>query len=152
MCELVGWEWYETAEALAALNALYADLRLFQNLFQPSMKLVRKLRVGLRLIKRYDAPQTPRERVGACPEADPSKVAALKQLRARTDPFALAARIDRHLEREWSLAARATRTPGERAPRPPLPQGTTSPWRGWTFSKRAISAHSEGRPNIDAHR
>ena len=58
---------------------------------------------------------------------------------------------DRQLEQVWALASRATRTPRETAPRPPQPRGTT-PWRGWTFSKRAISARSEGRPNIDAHK
>ena len=149
--KLVGWERYETAEALGALNALYVDLRLLQNLFQPSMKLVRKVRVGSRLLKHYEAPQTPLDRVRACPEADPEKVAALEQLRARTDPFELSKRIDRQLEQVWALASRATCTPRETAPRPPQPRGTT-PWRGWTFSKRAISARAEGRPNIDAHR
>jgi len=151
VCELVGWEWYETAEALAALNAPYADLRLFQNLFQPSMKLVRKVRVGSRLLKHYEAPQTPLDRVRACPAADPQKVAALEQLRERTDPFALSQRIDRQLEQVWALASRATRTPRETAPRPPQPRGTT-PWRGWTFSQRAISARGEGRTKNDAHK
>ncbi|GIW54322.1 MAG: hypothetical protein KatS3mg082_2373 [Nitrospiraceae bacterium] len=133
--KLVGWERYDSREALAALNALYADLRLFQNLFQPSMKLVRKVRVGSRLIRRYDAPQTPFERVRACPEADPAKVAALEQVLKTTDPFVLSQRIDRHLEQLWALATRATRTPREAAPRLPQPRAST-PWRGWTFSPR----------------
>jgi hypothetical protein len=131
--KLVGWERYDTPEALAALTALYTDLRLFQNLFQPSMKLVRKVRVGSRLIRRYDRPQTPFERVKVCAEADPAKVAALQRVLETTDPFALSQRIDRHLERLWALATRATRTPREAAPRPPQPRATT-PWRGWTFS------------------
>lgn len=131
--QLVGWERYDTPEALAALTALYTDLRLFQNLFQPSMKLVRKVRVGSRLIRRYDRPQTPFERVKVCAEADPAKVAALQRVLETTDPFALSQRIDRHLERLWALATRATRTPREAAPRPPQPRATT-PWRGWTFS------------------
>jgi hypothetical protein len=126
---------YDTEAALTALNALYADLRLFQNLFQPSMKLVRKERVGSRLLRRYEAPQTPFERVRACPDADPQKVAALEQVLTTTDPFALSQRIDRHLERLWALATRATRTPREAAPRPPRPRART-PWRGWTFSPR----------------
>lgn len=33
--KLVGWDRYDTLDAQQALNALYADLRLFQNLFQP---------------------------------------------------------------------------------------------------------------------
>jgi len=104
------------------------------------MKLVRKERVGSRLIRRYDAPQTPFERVRACSDADPQKVAALTRTLETTDPFALAQRIDRHLERLWALATRATRTPCETAPRPPRPRAST-PWRGWTFSPKAQRQH-----------
>jgi hypothetical protein len=40
--------------------ALYRhELRLFQNLFLPSVKLVGKERVGARLRRRYDIPRTP---------------------------------------------------------------------------------------------
>ena len=38
--KLVGYDRYDSAAALAALNALYADLRLLQNLWLPSVKLV----------------------------------------------------------------------------------------------------------------
>lgn len=131
--KLVGWDRYDTVEALLALNALYADLRIFQNLFQPSMKLVTKVRKGSRLIRRYDTPRTPFQRVQACPEADPRQGAELERVRATTDPFRLSQRIDQHLERLWPLATRATRTPRERRPRPAQPRAAT-PWRGWTFS------------------
>lgn len=124
-----GGERYDTEAALTALTALYADLRLFQNLFQPSMQLGRKGRGGSRLIRRYEAPQTPFARVQACADADPQKVAALEQGLKTTDPFALSQRIDRHRERRWALATRATRTPREAAPRPPRPRAST-PWRG----------------------
>ncbi len=133
--KLVGWERYDSPEALVALNTLSADLRLFQNLFQPSMQLVRKVRVGSRLIRRSEAPQTPVERVRACPEADPTKIAALQRILETTDPLVLSRRIDQHLERLWARAAWATRTPREAAPRPPQPRAST-PWRGWTFSPR----------------
>jgi hypothetical protein len=72
--KLVGWDRYDTPEAQQALNALYAELRLLQNLFQPSMKLQRKERRGSRLLRRYDRPQTPFERVRACATADAAKV------------------------------------------------------------------------------
>src|SRR5438093_2687603 len=69
--KLVGYLRYDTPAAVAALNALYRhELRLFQNLFLPSVKLVRKERVGARLRRQYDAPRTPLERVQACPEVD----------------------------------------------------------------------------------
>lgn len=151
--KLVGWDRYDSAEALAALNALYADLRLFQNLFQPSMKLLTKIRKGSRLIRRYDVPQTPFQRVCACPDADPDKVAALRRLLARTDPFALSQRIDQHLQRLYSLAHRPGGQPREA---PPLPRRQTarSPWHGWTFSPRVRQPpQAPARPpvNTPAH-
>ena len=45
------------------MNAVYADLRLLQNLFLPSVKLVTKERVGARVRRRDDPPRTPFERV-----------------------------------------------------------------------------------------
>src|SRR4029077_18551904 len=69
--KLLGYARYDSPEALHAINALYVqDLRLLQNLFLPSVKLLRKERVGSRIRRRYDRPQTPFERVLACPEAD----------------------------------------------------------------------------------
>jgi len=44
-------------------NQLYEQLRIFQNLFQPSMKLNTKIRKGSRVIRRYDQAATPLQRV-----------------------------------------------------------------------------------------
>jgi hypothetical protein len=102
---LFGYVRYDCPEAVAAMNALYRqELRLFQNLFLPSVKLVRKVRVGARIRRVYDRPQTPFERLLACPEADPAKVAQLAALRAQLDPFALAEAIDQKLSRLYALA------------------------------------------------
>ena len=101
----MGYLRYDTEAARIAMNDVYADLRLLQNLFLPSVKLQSKERVGARLRRRYGVPRTPLERVQACRQADAAKVAALVALRARLDPFALAARIDRKLERVYALAS-----------------------------------------------
>jgi len=130
--KLVGWDRYDTPEAQDALNVLYAELRLFQNLFQPSMKLLRKERRGSRLLRRYDRPQTPFERVRACTAVDAAKVAGLERLFRRTDPFVLAQRIGQHLDR---VASRRSRTP-----QPASRLGIR--WRGWTFSPRAPQARA----------
>ena len=101
----MGYLRYDTEAARTAMNEVYADLRLLQNLFLPSVKLQSKERVGARLRRRYGVPCPPFDRVQACPQADRAKVAALLALRQRLDPFALAARIDRKLERVYTLAA-----------------------------------------------
>lgn len=103
--KLLGYVRYDTPEALDAMNDLYRhELRLFQNLFLPSVKLVSKVRVGARVRRVYDGPHTPLERVLTSPEADPVKVAQLVALRDRLDPFRLAQAIDQKLERLYALA------------------------------------------------
>jgi len=103
--KLLGSVRYDRPLAQAAIPALYRhDLRLFQNLFLPSVKLVRKERVGARLRRRYDAPRTPLERVLACSEIRPEVAAQLQRQRDRLDPFALARAIDQQLERIYALA------------------------------------------------
>ena len=107
--KLAGYERYDTDAAVDALNALYAEVRLLQNLFLPSVRLVARVRVGSRVRRQYDAPQTPLDRLLAGGKGDPAKVQALVRQRARLDPFALAARIDRQLERVYRLANRRVR-------------------------------------------
>jgi hypothetical protein len=69
--KLLGYVRYDSPAALAAINDLYRhELRLFQNFFLPSVKLVRKERVGARVRRRYESPRTPLERVLAGPETD----------------------------------------------------------------------------------
>jgi hypothetical protein len=105
--KLLGYVRYDTPAAVAALNTLYAqELRLFQNLFLPSVKLVRKVRVGARIRRVYDRPQTPFARVQACPDADPARVAQLRHLQAELDPFVLAEAIETKLAQLYALAHR----------------------------------------------
>ena len=105
--KLTGWDRYDSEAAVGLLNDLYRhELRLMMNLFQPSVKLVRKVRVGSRLKRIYDAPQTPLDRLRASPDFDREEVKRLLQLRASTDPFALARIIERKLERIAALARR----------------------------------------------
>ena len=124
--KLIGWDRYDTEAARAAMNDLYRhELREFMNLFLPSVKLLKKERVGSRLKRIYNEPKTPLDRLAACPEADPAKVAALTRLREQLDPFALAQAIDQKLECLCRLAthrrspkAPTTPPPPAKAPRP----------------------------------
>jgi hypothetical protein len=128
--KLMGWDRYDTMAALEDTNRLYEKLRTFQNLFQPSMKLECKIRKGSRLIRRYDRPRTPFERVVESRKGDPKKLKALTHTLKTTDPFELSSRINQQLEQLYKLASRADRVPRER---PALQQ---TPWRNWTFSKK----------------
>ena len=92
------------------MNDLYRhELPRMMNLFQPSVKLLRKERVGSRLKRIYDRPQTPLDRLRACRDVDRAKVNELLRLRATTDPFELARTIERKIDRIAALARRQDR-------------------------------------------
>ena len=103
--KFIGYDRYDTDEAVDAMNDLYEnELRLWMNLFQPSVKLVKTIRRGSRLKRMYDAPQTPLDRLIASGKGDRLKIAHFKAIRERTDPFDLSAAIDTKLHRIWKLA------------------------------------------------
>ena len=59
----VGYGRYNTQEQVDILNQLYAVLRLYTNFFLPVMKLKEKERIRSKVIKRYDKPKTPYQRI-----------------------------------------------------------------------------------------
>jgi hypothetical protein len=102
--KIIGWDRYDTPEAVRAMNDLYTqELRLYMNLFQPSVKLRERVRKGSRRTRRYDPPLTALDRLLKMPGIDTTKIEPLVQLRARLDPFALSATIRRKLDRLWGL-------------------------------------------------
>ena len=109
--KLIGWDRYDSPAAVGLLNDLYRhELRQMMNLFQPSVKLLRKQRVGSRLKRIYDRPQTPLDRLRACPGIDRAKVNQLLRIRATTDPFELARIIEKKIDRIAALARRQDRS------------------------------------------
>jgi hypothetical protein len=105
--KIFGYERYDSQPALEAMNDLYQnELRILQNLFLPSMKLLEKTRIGSKLKRRYDQPCTPLDRLLHCSQADPLKIHKLKNLRESIDPFALAKSIEQKLEPIYLMANR----------------------------------------------
>ena len=103
--KIFGYERYDSQKAVEAMNDLYRnELRILQNLFLPSMKLLEKTRIGSKLKRRYDQPQTPLDRLLNCSHADPFKIHMLKNRRDAIDPFSLAKRIEQKLERIYLMA------------------------------------------------
>jgi len=115
--KLIGWDRYDTPESVAALNDLYAnELRLYMNLFQPSVKLIRTVRKGSRKARRYDQPRTPLDRLAEMEGADPQKVDSLLHLRSQLDPFDLSRIIRTKLERIWEMRHAGKRTTKPKSP------------------------------------
>lgn len=103
---LMGWDRYDTQEAVDAMNALYrGPWRLLANLFLPSVRLERKIRIGSRIKRVYDDAKTPLDRLIESGKGDPVKIEELRRLRPRLDPFELAREVDRRLEAVWKLAS-----------------------------------------------
>lgn len=103
--KLIGWDRYDSLSALEAMNELYrGELRLFMNLYQPSVKLIKTIRIGSRMKRVYDNPITPFDRLLKCEQADPVKLDALKALRNQINPFELSERVNKKLEYIFRLA------------------------------------------------
>jgi transposase InsO family protein len=103
--KLLGWDRYDSPSALEALNDLYRnELRLMMNLYQPTVKLENKVRVGSRLRRRYSPAQTPLDRLLTHTEVDLQQAEQLRKLRETLNPFELSKAIERKLQRIYQLA------------------------------------------------
>jgi len=90
------------------LQQLYPLLRLHFNFFRPVRKLVGKKRLGAKVVRRYDEPQTPYQRLLAAGVlSEPARAALEKQFLA-LNPAQLQRRIDQLLRRLWETAERPT--------------------------------------------
>jgi len=86
---LVGYGRLEGIDTLRCLNRLYAAARLHVNLFQPSFKLKSKKRIGARVHKTWDDPQTPAARLLARADVCSMVREKLAALQASADPVEL---------------------------------------------------------------
>ena len=103
---LLGYVRLENPELVPLINDIYAnEWSDWKNFFCPNMKLKEKIRVGSRIVRKYDQPKTPYQRVLESPEISE---AVKEQLRIRyesLDPFALRERIEQKLKRVKALAS-----------------------------------------------
>jgi len=100
--QVVGYQRYESEEALALLEAIYEDLRLYLNFFQPVRKVVAKERTGSKVHKIYDRAQTPYRRVLACPQVSDEVKGKLETVFASLN-VVLRKQIDDNLRELWRL-------------------------------------------------
>ena len=91
----------ETADQVTALNALYDDLWVYYNLFQPVLHLVEKTSIDGRLRRRWDAAQTPFQRLVATGELTPEHDDRLTALFDQTNPRQLRMTVYQDLRQLW---------------------------------------------------
>jgi hypothetical protein len=101
--QTIGYERYESQQALALLQSIYQDLRLWVNFFQPVMKLKTKVRLGSKVRKKYYPAQTPYQNVMASDLIQQPVKDQLTQLYLSLNPVDLRRRIDANLAQLWKL-------------------------------------------------
>jgi hypothetical protein len=105
---LVGYERYASKASFECLEKVYDLVRLYINFFQPTMKLVSKIRHGAKVHKVYDTAQTPYQRLvqsGVLTEAKKTELAAAYN---GLNPVKLLTQINDNLEQLWRTAKRPT--------------------------------------------
>ena len=88
--KLVGYARFTTSEAVEALNKLYRVQGQLQNFIYPSQKLIKKVRRGAKVVKQYDLPQTPAQRLLARTDIPDAVKRAVRQCHASLNPLRLA--------------------------------------------------------------
>src|SRR5689334_2013508 len=88
------------------MNELYQLSRLFQNFFQPVMKLQRKQRMSGRIQRLYDVPQTPYERLVASGQLKKHVLRELRAVYESLNPAELHRRLRALREQLFDLANR----------------------------------------------
>ena len=111
--QMVGYDRYEGERAYRQLTELYRALRLYVNFFQPSMKLRQKERDGGHVTKRYDAAQTPYQRLESSGALVPPITARLADLALGLDPLGLLRQVEVLQDAFWRHAVAGAATSGE---------------------------------------
>lgn len=91
----VGYMRYDTAKEVEILNRLYHYWCLRTNYFLPTMKLINKYRIGSKVVKQYDSPQTPYQRLLASKHVPAPIKQQLRQAYNELNPAQLTREIAR---------------------------------------------------------
>jgi len=101
----VGYGRYDMDNELNLLNGLYGYLRLYVDFFQPVRKLIKKEKIGSKVIKRYDEAKTPYRRVLASPDIENEIKVKLKKEYAMLNPAELKRKITKLQDKLLKLNA-----------------------------------------------
>lgn len=93
--KIVGYGRFDTFEQLEILRRIYGLLAFYQNYFQPSAKLISKQRIGARVKKKYDTPQTPCQRLLLRKDVPTQTKKALRKAFQNLDPVELLSSIQK---------------------------------------------------------
>jgi hypothetical protein len=109
--QVVGYDRFSGEAALRQLAELYRALRLYVNIFQPSMKLQSKRREGSHVHRKYDAAQTQLERLRAAGVLEAQPLQTLDQVAQILDPLQLLSQLEQLQKALWRHAILPTVQP-----------------------------------------
>lgn len=101
---LIGYDRYNSKEALDQLNRVYQLVRGYVNFFQPVMQLQHKTRHGARVHKVYDSARTPYRRLLESGVLTLEQRAVMEMQYQRINPVRLLTQINKSLEELWKMA------------------------------------------------
>ena len=104
----LGYYRFDKSEIVPLLNDLYKnEWRLYHNFFIPSVKLLEKKRVGSKIIKRYDKPKTPFQRVleAETDYVSNDKKRQLQEIFDSLNPFELRAAMEKKIDKILKIAS-----------------------------------------------
>lgn len=108
--QILGYLRYDTQQVINAINDLYKhELRIFQNYFQPSVKLIKKVTVGSKVKKIYDDPKTPFQRLIDSKKGNQESINAFYNIAKHFDPFELSSVIEHKLDAIFTMASKTPR-------------------------------------------
>jgi hypothetical protein len=97
--ELFGYETIDDLALVQLMNDIYKNYwNPLQNFFLPTFKLKEKIRIGARIKKTYDRPQTPYDRLMKSPHVSEERKAKLKKAKSQLNPFQLKSDLEAKLK------------------------------------------------------
>ena len=93
---------FDRPEQIEAMNALYEQMWIYYNLFQPVMHLIEKTAVGDKVRRKWDQARTPFERLKATGKLSAQQEQRLQALYEQTNPQHLREEIYQGLAQLWS--------------------------------------------------
>ena len=98
--QVIGHWRYDSEEERKILSDLYRnELRIYENFFQPVMKLREKIRIGGKIKKKYDEPKTPYLRLMGSDKLSMEKKKELRKIYESLNPAELKRKIDAKLKK-----------------------------------------------------
>jgi hypothetical protein len=99
---------FDRPEQIEAMNALYEQMWIYYNLFQPVMHLIEKTAVGDKVRRKWDQAQTPFERLKATDKLSAEQELRLQTLYEQTNPQQLREEIYQGLAQLWTQSMGST--------------------------------------------